>query len=328
MPSLVVQSSHTSWMGALNVRSRVNLGRVAAKLLPAAVRVLQLRDVELLHLQHRLHGRPRIAGLRVGEELAEHRRDDLPRQSELVLQPPARAFLAAVSGELAPVPVDLRLRLAGHHEREALGERERRSAVERRVFAPIQLEHGVEHLALRNGSVGFAEHEVQHLRVREQRDVELDGLFAPVAEHDARPDLSRNSRRRHRLFSFELILFFSRRSSSAASLSSRLSQMARYPVTHSDSSRNRSGRSAYSRRRPSGRTITKLASSRICSCRDTPGCPMSTTWTSSLTERSPSRSASTIRRRVGSARIWNTSGTTTYYSSNICLVNNMRWRGE
>src|SRR5713101_8622154 len=328
MPSLLVQSSHTSWMGALNVRSRVSLGRVAAKLLAAAVRVLQLRDVELFHLQHRLHGRTGIAGLRVGEQLAEHRRNDLPRQSELVLQPAARTFLAAVTGELAPVPVDLCLRLASHHEREALGERERRSAVERRVFAPVELEHGVEDLAPGDGGVGFAANEVQHLRVREQRDVELDGLFAPVAEHDARPDLSRNGRRRHGLFSFDLILFFSRRSSSAASLSSRLSQMARYPVTHSDSSRNLLGRSAYSRRRPSGRTTTKPASSRICSCRDTPGCPMSTTWTSSLTERSPSRSASTMRRRVGSARIWNTSGMATYYYSDICLINNMRWRGE
>src|SRR2546428_5186795 len=44
------------------------------------------------------------------------------------------------------------------------------------------------------------------------------------------------------------------------------------------------------------------------SCRDTPGWPMSTWSTSSLTERSPARSASTRRRRVGSARIWKASG--------------------
>src|SRR5205814_2283116 len=55
IPSLVVQSSHTSWMGALNVRSRVSFGLGEAKWLAAAVCVLQLRDVELLHLQHRLH---------------------------------------------------------------------------------------------------------------------------------------------------------------------------------------------------------------------------------------------------------------------------------
>src|ERR1700730_13427598 len=59
------------------------------------------------------------------------------------------------------------------------------------------------------------------------------------------------------------------------------------------------------------------------SCRETPGWPMSTTSTSSPTERSPFRSASTRRRRVGSARIWNTSGMATYYSSDICFVNDM-----
>src|SRR5438309_1567551 len=61
----------------------------------------------------------------------------------------------------------------------------------------------------------------------------------------------------------------------------------------------------------------------IASCRDTPGWPMSTNSTSSLTERSPWRSASISRRRVGSARTWNTSGIPTYYCSNICLVNDM-----
>src|ERR1700682_695641 len=58
-------------------------------------------------------------------------------------------------------------------------------------------------------------------------------------------------------------------------------------------------------------------------CRDTPGWRMSTASTSSLTERSPPRSASTSRRRVGSARIWNMSGMATYYPSDICFVNDI-----
>src|ERR1041385_5044092 len=61
----------------------------------------------------------------------------------------------------------------------------------------------------------------------------------------------------------------------------------------------------------------------MASCPETPGWPMSTAWTSSPTERSPLLSTSTIRRRVGSARTWKTSATTTYYSSDIYLVNNM-----
>src|SRR5207244_4504064 len=88
------------------------------------------------------------------------------------------------------------------------------------------------------------------------------------------------------------------------------------------------GRSEYSRLRPSGRTITKSASSRIASCRETPGWPISTSSTSSLTERSPSRRASMRRRRVGSARTWKTSGMATYYYSEIYRVNNMSLPGD
>src|SRR5690242_13077270 len=59
------------------------------------------------------------------------------------------------------------------------------------------------------------------------------------------------------------------------------------------------------------------------SCRETPGCPISTRPTNSLTDRSPPRRASTSRRRVGSARTWNTSGMTTYYCYDICRVNDI-----
>src|SRR5258708_2358161 len=50
---------------------------------------------------------------------------------------------------------------------------------------------------------------------------------------------------------------------------------------------------------------------------------MSTASTSSLTARAPPRRAWTMRRRVGSARTWNTSGMTTYYCSDIYRVNNI-----
>src|SRR6202011_1417435 len=50
---------------------------------------------------------------------------------------------------------------------------------------------------------------------------------------------------------------------------------------------------------------------------------MSTMSTSSLTERSPARSSSMSRRRVGSARIWNASGMAIHYYIDICPVNNI-----
>src|ERR1700736_6405328 len=50
---------------------------------------------------------------------------------------------------------------------------------------------------------------------------------------------------------------------------------------------------------------------------------MSTMSTRSLTERSPARSSSMSRRRVGSARIWNASGMAIHYYIDICPVNNI-----
>jgi hypothetical protein len=53
---------------------------------------------------------------------------DLPREPVLVLQPPA-LLRGGNSGELLPIAVDLRLRLARHHERDRLVEFEDGPAV-------------------------------------------------------------------------------------------------------------------------------------------------------------------------------------------------------
>src|SRR5690242_2429175 len=280
----------------------------------ALVSPLQCGDVELLHLQHCRQRRLRVSVLRVTQHLGQDLGHDLPREPEAVLAPAARPFLAAIGRESVPVLVHLRLVLARDHQREAFGECECRPAVEGQVLAPVELERRAKYLALLDRTVvGLGALDAQHTRVREQRYVEVNRLFGVVGVDDARLD--------HLRFSF-FFLSFCRRSSAAPNRSRRPSQIARYVVTNSESSRNGSGRNAYSLRRPSGRTTTKSASSRICSCLETPGCPMSTTWTSSLTDRSPPRRASTMRRRVGSARTWNTSGTAIYYSSNIFRVNN------
>ena len=49
----------------------------------------QRRDVELLHLQHRLHGALRLLPVRIAHHLDQRRRHHLPRQAELVLEPAA-----------------------------------------------------------------------------------------------------------------------------------------------------------------------------------------------------------------------------------------------
>src|SRR5262245_13862546 len=76
----------------------------------------QLGDVQLGHLQHRLHGPARALRIGVGQQLAEDVRHDLPRQAVPVLEPTALAGLAAVGRERVPVVVDLRLILAVDNE--------------------------------------------------------------------------------------------------------------------------------------------------------------------------------------------------------------------
>src|SRR3954449_430002 len=93
-------------------------------------RSLQLRAVELLHLEHRLHHALHLRRVRVGHELVEQLGNDLPRQAEAVFQPPALALLATALDEAVPEVVDLGLVLTEDLERDRLIQRELRTTVE------------------------------------------------------------------------------------------------------------------------------------------------------------------------------------------------------
>src|SRR5258708_4245 len=119
MPSLVVQSSHTSSTVALNVRSMLTFRRAGwtweAKLGAAPVRLLERGEVELAHLEQRFHHFGRIAGFRVSHHPPQRGGNDLPRDAESILEPAARSVLSAL-GEPRPDLVDLFLALAGRHK--------------------------------------------------------------------------------------------------------------------------------------------------------------------------------------------------------------------
>ena len=61
---------------------------------------------EFNHLKECLHHPFRFFGVRVGQHVGEHRRNDLPREAVFVPRPPTRTLLAALA-ELAPEIVDL-----------------------------------------------------------------------------------------------------------------------------------------------------------------------------------------------------------------------------
>src|SRR6266566_3980265 len=144
MPSLVVQSAQTSSAAAsAKVRSMLTRRRAGwvceAKLGAAPVRPLEGGEVELAHLQQGLHDFCRVSGFRVAHHLPQYRGDNLPRHAEAILEPATRSVLSAFR-QPCPQCIDLVLGLAGRDEREGLRERERRSAIEGRVFLSVQLE--------------------------------------------------------------------------------------------------------------------------------------------------------------------------------------------
>src|SRR5690348_4398592 len=112
----------------------------------SVVRAAQRRDVELLHLQHCLHGalRPRVVPMFV--ELVHEVRDDLPRHAVAILEPPALLRLRIASrGKLRPVVIDFILRRAVHLQRDRFVEREDGPAVERRERLSVELERDDHH---------------------------------------------------------------------------------------------------------------------------------------------------------------------------------------
>jgi hypothetical protein len=87
-------------------------------------------DIDLLHLEHRLHGAPGSARIGVLQQRDQLPGDDLPGQAEPVLEPAALARRAAVRGQRVPIIIDLGLVLAVDGEGNRLGELEVGAAVE------------------------------------------------------------------------------------------------------------------------------------------------------------------------------------------------------
>ena len=155
-------------------------------------RLLELRDLDLSHLQHRCHGALRLLTVGVADQLVERLRDDLPGDAVAVLEPSARPRFTAV-GERVPVAVDLFLRLADDLERDRLVEREVGPAVQREELLPVELERDLHDCSLGPRPSRAVAADVDDLRVREDRRVELRRLLAFGVEPQAGSDLLHRS---------------------------------------------------------------------------------------------------------------------------------------
>src|SRR3981189_531712 len=105
----------------------------------SVVRLLQRGNVDLVHLQHCVHDALCFRLVLVCQHFDQHNGNDLPRQTEFVLEPAASAFLAP-TGKFRPKIIDLLLVLAVHDKRDRFGEFEHRSAVEPDELLSLELE--------------------------------------------------------------------------------------------------------------------------------------------------------------------------------------------
>src|SRR5580704_14989039 len=134
-----------SWLCPPNKSARVSLPSGPSKtysfstLTQGSVRRPQSGDVELHHLQHRLHDPLGLGGVGVAEQFQQHLRHDLPRDAVAVLEP-AAAIDQAAGRQRVPQPVDLGLIGAVDLERDRVGVFEPPAAVQRQEALPGESE--------------------------------------------------------------------------------------------------------------------------------------------------------------------------------------------
>src|SRR5581483_8092048 len=161
--------------------SAIRRARLRARLLRGP---LEPGDLDLPHLEHRRHHALGALPVRVGEELLEAPRDDLPGDAEAVLEPAARPLLAAL-GERAPVVVDLLLVGAVDDERDRLAEGELRPPVQRQERLAVELEAHRHHRPLGPGARGAVAGDLSDPRAREERGVVLRRVLGLGVEPEA-----------------------------------------------------------------------------------------------------------------------------------------------
>src|SRR6185436_6975093 len=107
--------------------SRLSIGRSKsnapfAVMSLRAIRLLQRRDVELDHLQHRVARPPGAGPVLVGHHLFQDLGDDLPANPESIDQPSARLRLPSALEERVPVAIELLLVFAEDDQRDRVVE--------------------------------------------------------------------------------------------------------------------------------------------------------------------------------------------------------------
>src|SRR5262249_30524535 len=136
----------------------------------------------------RLHDAFRFIRVGNAQQLGEHRRNDLPGQPELVLEPAAALDFRASRGELFPIGIHLRLRLAIDHKRYCFRELEMRAAIEGDKRLTLKLKLDRHYRAGGPGPGVVVPGHLDNLRIRKNRSVESGRLFRLMIEPQERGD--------------------------------------------------------------------------------------------------------------------------------------------
>ena len=110
-----------------------------------AVSSLQLWNFDLLHLKHRVHHSFRFFGSLSCNMSINAVGDDLPRNTEFVLEPAALRFLTAIGSEFPPKIIHLLLRFAVYDEGDGFIEFEKRPTVKSNELLAFDFEFNCQH---------------------------------------------------------------------------------------------------------------------------------------------------------------------------------------
>src|SRR5437588_1074845 len=155
----------------------------------AVVRGLQLRDVQLDHLQHRVGDTLRAHRVLVARHLVHDGRDDLPAHAVFVFQPPAWLGLAAFE-QRVPVAIELGLVVTNDDQRDRVIEQVERPGADR--LEALAKEREVHHLHGTRRTAGRITEQRRYpvdARVGEDRRVERRLLLGLLRVPKVRKDL-------------------------------------------------------------------------------------------------------------------------------------------
>ncbi len=155
----------------------LKIGHYMRLLLLPVAGFLESGDVEFFHFEQGLHDAIGFLRIGIAHEFTQSGGNDLPKETEFVLEPTALTFLAAPRGELGPVVVNFVLRVAGDNEGNRFGEFEVRAGVQSCEFLAVQRKDDGQHAAFGTWAGFSAARNLSDFGIGKDRAVKIGRFF-------------------------------------------------------------------------------------------------------------------------------------------------------